>query len=94
MPYDPNFPPDHQALVAAPFRDQFNGLKALIDAQAAQLADLQAAQAAQQAHWDALAQQFSTLNPLAIGPADPLTQDEVQVIAAQADAILMALKSV
>jgi TolA-binding protein len=35
MAYDPNFPPDHQALAAAPWRDQFNGLKALIDAQQA-----------------------------------------------------------
>lgn len=27
MPYDPNFPPDHQPLNAAPFRDQFNALQ-------------------------------------------------------------------
>jgi len=38
MPYDPNFPPDHQALAGAPWRNQFQGLKALIDAQAAQIA--------------------------------------------------------
>ena len=51
MPYDPNFPPDHQPLNAAPWRNQFNGLKDLIDAQAAQLA-VQAAQiAALQAHF-------------------------------------------
>jgi len=31
MPYDPNFPPDHQQLDAAPFRDQYNALKALND---------------------------------------------------------------
>ncbi len=30
MPYDPNFPPDHQALNAAPFRNQFQGLNDLI----------------------------------------------------------------
>jgi hypothetical protein len=41
MAYDPNFPPDHQALVAAPFRVQFNGLMAIIDAQQNQLAVLQ-----------------------------------------------------
>ena len=37
MPYDPNFPPDHQALAGVPWRNQFQGLKALIDAQAAQI---------------------------------------------------------
>jgi hypothetical protein len=31
MPYDPNFPPDHQPLNAAPFREQFQGLKEQID---------------------------------------------------------------
>jgi hypothetical protein len=41
MAYDSNFPPDHQALIAAPFRDQFNGLKAIIDAQQNQLVALQ-----------------------------------------------------
>ena len=54
MPYDPNFPPDHQPLNAAPWRDQFNGLKALIDAQQQQLA-------AQQAQLDA---QAALLNQL------------------------------
>ncbi len=42
MPYDPNFPPDHQDLNAAPFRNQYNALKALNDAQAAQIAALTA----------------------------------------------------
>ncbi len=41
MAYDPNFPPDHQTLNAAPFRDQFNGLKAIIDAQQNQIVTLQ-----------------------------------------------------
>ncbi len=41
MAYDPNFPPDHQTLNAAPFRDQFNGLKAIIDAQQNQIVALQ-----------------------------------------------------
>ena len=54
MPYDPNFPPDHQPLNAAPWREQFNGLKALIDAQQQQLA-------AQQAQLDA---QAALLNQL------------------------------
>ena len=40
MRYDPNFPLTNAELESAPFRDQFNALKALIDAQAAQLAAL------------------------------------------------------
>ena len=49
MAFDPNFPPDHSQLIAAPYRNQFNALKALydaqqttIEAQQAQIADLQA----------------------------------------------------
>lgn len=43
MAFDPNFPPDHQELDAGPFRDQYNALKALIDAQAARIAALESA---------------------------------------------------
>jgi hypothetical protein len=32
MPYDPNFPPTNAELISAEFRNQFQGLKALIDA--------------------------------------------------------------
>jgi hypothetical protein len=55
MSYDPNFPPDHQPLNAAPWRDQFNGLKDLIDAQSAQISALQTQTAAQQQQLDAQA---------------------------------------
>jgi hypothetical protein len=39
--FDPNFPPDHSELDGAPYRAQFNALKALIDAQQTQIAALQ-----------------------------------------------------
>ena len=42
MAYDPNWPPTNAELESAPFREQFQGLKALIDAQALQLATMQA----------------------------------------------------
>ncbi len=32
MPFDPSYPPAHAPIESAPLRDQFNGLKALIDA--------------------------------------------------------------
>ena len=34
MPFDHNFPADHSELDGGPYRDQFNSLKALIDAKA------------------------------------------------------------
>jgi len=40
MVFDPNWPPTNAEVESAPFRNQFNSLKALIDAQAAQLAQL------------------------------------------------------
>jgi phage I-like protein len=41
MAFDPTFPADHSELDGGPYRDQFNALKALIDAQQAQISDLQ-----------------------------------------------------
>jgi hypothetical protein len=35
MPYDPNYPPASAPLQSAPMRDQFQGLKTLIDAKPA-----------------------------------------------------------
>lgn len=43
MAYNPNLPASHAPIVSQELRDQFNGLKALIDAQAAQITALQAA---------------------------------------------------
>jgi hypothetical protein len=40
MAYDPNWPPTNAELESAPFREQFQGLKALIDALSAQIAAL------------------------------------------------------
>ena len=40
MPFAPTLPVDHSPIVAAELRNQFNGLKAIIDAQAAVIADL------------------------------------------------------
>jgi len=92
MPFDATLPVNSSPIVAAELRNQFNALKALLDTQAAQIADLQTQLAAQQAHWDTLDNQLSVMSPLNISVADPLTQDEVQAIAAQADLLLQALK--
>jgi len=93
MPFDANWPPDHAELDGGPFRDQFNSLKALIDAQAAQIADLQNQLTAQAARWDTLDNQLAVMAPLNISSGDPLTQAEVQIIGAQTDGLLAALQS-
>jgi peptidoglycan hydrolase CwlO-like protein len=41
MAYDSNLPANHATVVAQELRDQFNGLKALIDAQQATINTLQ-----------------------------------------------------
>ena len=46
MPFDPNWPPQNAEVESAPFRNQFNSLKALIDAQDARIAALEARLAA------------------------------------------------
>ncbi len=48
MVFDPNWPPTNAEVESAPFRNQFNSLKALIDAQAALITDLQGQVAALQ----------------------------------------------
>ena len=61
MPYDPNLPADHSKIVAAELRNQFNGLKALIDAQSGQISALQSQTTAQQTQLNA---QAALLNQL------------------------------
>ena len=85
MPYDPNFPPDHQPLNAAPFRDQFNGLKDLIDtlpASDAMWAELDAQAAGP----------CKNVTELNLTVSDPPTQAEVQAIADKLDLLLFNLK--
>jgi len=76
MPYDSSLPVDHSKIVAAELRNQFNGLKALIDAQeqqldakqqqldtqSGQISALQSQTAAQQSQLDAQAWLLNQLN--------------------------------
>ena len=74
-------------------RDQFNALKALIDAQATQITDLQTQVTALQARFTNLDNQFALLSPLNISETDPLTQAEVASIAGRADDMLSLLQT-
>ena len=62
MPFDSNWPPDHSELDGGPFRDQFNGLKDIIDAQAALISSLQTQTTAQQTQLNAQAWLLNQLN--------------------------------
>ena len=93
MAFNPDLPADHTKLSAAEMRGQLNALKALNDAQAAQIAALQTQVAAQQARWDTLTAQLADIDPLNMTVSDPPTVNEVQSIVYQADAILAALKA-
>ena len=97
MPYDPNFPPTNAELISAEFREQFQGLKALIDAQAATIASHTAQIASLQAQLDAdIASTSSNSNGvpnlgLSIGN-NPPQQSEVQPIADKLDELINALR--
>jgi hypothetical protein len=54
MPFNSALPANGSPVSSAELRNQFNALKALIDAQAAQIADLQALMDAQQIQIDSL----------------------------------------
>ena len=85
MPYDSTLPADHAQVVAAELRSQFAGLKTLIDAQAAQIAALQAQLAAKATAIPAVALFDTNIpyhTPLEPGDFDPIYNKMNEVIAA------------
>ncbi len=103
MPYDPNFPPDHQDLNAAPFRNQYNALKALNDAQAAQItaltARVQSLESGKPSMDDVNAAIVANAaaNPSDITytqmvPSDPPTQSDLQTVIDLLNSLITALK--
>ena len=92
MPYNPSLPADHSPIVAAELRNQFNALKALNDAQAAQIAALtaQVADLTNQVNnlsipvWDDIMQStansVSAVQMTSFTVSDPPTQSEVQAL--------------
>ncbi|MEQ1862543.1 MAG: hypothetical protein ABMA13_21700 [Chthoniobacteraceae bacterium] len=88
MPFDPTKPAPGDDLDAVLVRDQLNALKALIDAQAAQIADLQAQITAAIAGSSSNTNAVATLN-LTINN-NPPQQWEVQPIADKLDELINA----
>ena len=92
MAFDSNFPPDHQALNAAPFREQFNALKALIDDLQSQLAERPTSYEVQQMILAQSAGAVTHVEPLNQNVGDPPTQSEVQTVSSQLDALITELR--
>ncbi len=86
MPFDTNFPPDHQPLNAAPFRDQFNGLNDLITPKVSMQDVLDAIAAG-------AARSLDSVQPLNIPFHDPPTRAEVQLVADKINEILSTAHS-
>lgn len=86
MPFDPNFPPDHQPLNAAPFRDQFNGLNDNIDAKPS-MADVTNAIST------TAARNCDGVQQLNIAFHDPVTRAEAEAIQAKINELIGGLHS-
>ena len=73
MPFDINWPPDHAELDGAPFRNQFNGLKDMVDAvpTSPEMASVIA---------DNSASNVNGVMPLNLTISDPPTRAEVQAV--------------
>ena len=105
MPFDPTKPANGAEIIALELRDQLNALKALVDAQAAQIAGLVTEVEGQAVQIDALEVQVadmgsaingSALNPTSVPPlsvslSDPVTAAEAQGIVDAHNALLAAL---
>ena len=83
MPFDPSLPADHSPNSSAEMRGQLTALNDKIDAQAAQIAALQAAQAATAHKPD--------LGALSLALDDPPTSAQVQAVINQLNTLLSLL---
>lgn len=95
MPFDPTKPAPGDVLDAVLVRTQMVALKALIDAQAAQIATLQAQVTSLQAQLTAgiagTANNIPGVATLGLSISDPPQQSEVQAIANKADELINTL---
>ena len=85
MAYDPTKPANNAPVVSQELRDQFNALKALIDAKPS-TDDMNAAIGANSAS------NVDRVEPMSSGVSDPPTQEEVQQIYNTLNYLINALK--
>ena len=85
MAFDPTLPANHAQVVSEELRNQFNALKALIDAKPS-MDDMNAVIATNSAS------NVDHMGPVSCGVSDPPTQDEVQQIYNTLNYLINALK--
>ena len=86
MAFDANLPANNSPISSAELRNQLNGLKTLIDAQAAQIAGLQTA----------LAGKASAITSVDTSNTDidnPVTQEQGQALLDKLNELIVALKA-
>lgn len=86
MAFDPNLPANHAPIVALELRNQFNGLKALLDAQQAQINALQSA-------LDGKAFFPQTMGEFDPGFHDPPTIEDLQAVQDYLTQLVQQLKN-
>lgn len=83
MPFDASLPPDHAQVVASVLRSQFNALKDQLDAQAVQIAALQAQLATR-------APRVDGVQPMDIPFHDPVAMSDMGPVMAKFNELLTA----
>ena len=91
MAYDPNFPPDHQTLNAAPFRTQFAGLNDNINNVAIQVNNMMTPDDITDAIGTLSASNVNTVQTLTLTISNPPTQAQVQAILAKLNDLINGL---
>jgi hypothetical protein len=91
MAYDPTLPANNSPIVSQELRDQFNGLKALIDAQQAEVDQKTSQDDVVQLINDRAAHSCSELAGWGITVSDPPTAAEVQQMADQLGLLISSL---
>ena len=99
MPFDPTLPANNSPIVSAELRNQFTALKSLIDAQAAQIADLQSQlnQKASMTDVTAAIQQGASANSNSVITftdtfSDPPTEAEMQALVDKLNELINQLR--
>ena len=99
MSFDPNLPANNSPIVSAELRNQFTALKSLIDAQAAQIADLQSQlnQKVAMADVTAAIQQGASANSNDVTTftdtfSDPPTEAEMQALVDKLNELINQLR--
>ena len=92
MAYDANKPANGAPILSAELREQFAGLKQLIDDLQAQLAERPTATEVQQMILEQSSGAVTHVEPMGLAVSNPPTQAEVETISSTVDALITELR--